>query len=119
MSDQLKNVIQSLLAAIGGFLVMKGVNSGLVETGSGVVLGLISVIWAIVGKTATTNSIVLALQQALTFVGGILIADGKWSATQLNTWVGIVTTVVPAILGYFHIGIATTTSTTIASSASK
>lgn len=98
---QVLGLIQSLLSAVGGFLVIKGLPDGTLTTGVGVVMGLVGLVWSFFDKSATVSSIEEGLRQVGAFVGGIFIAKGKLSVDQLNTWLGLITTLVPLILSFF------------------
>jgi len=108
--EDILSIVRHLLSAIGGYLVIKGIDNGLITQGSGVLLGLVSVIWSIVDKSATIDGVQGALRQVATFVGGIFIAKGKLDPTQLDSYLGLLTAVIPFILS--RLGVKTTTTTT-------
>lgn len=126
--SQVFGIIQSVLSALGGFLVAKGITDNVtVTTGIGVISGLVGMIWAFVDKTADVTTVEETLRQAGSFVGGIFIAKGKLSADELNTWLGLISTLVPVILSFIAktpaapgtTTVTTPTSTTTTTTISK
>lgn len=111
--SQVLGIIQSVLSAVGGFLVAKGVTDSVTTTtGIGALIGLIGMVWAFVDKTATATSTEEALKQAGSFIGGLFIAQGKLSIDQLNTWLGLLSALVPTVLSIISRGTSATTTTT-------
>jgi len=108
--EDILSIVRHILSAIGGYLVIKGIDSGLVATGSGITLGLVSVIWSIVDKSATVDAVQGALRQVATFVGGIFIAKGKLDPKQLDSYLGLLTAVIPFILS--RLGVKNSSTTT-------
>ena len=113
MNSTVQSIFQSLLAAIGGFLVLKGVSDTVVAQGAGVAMGVASVVWGIIEKQANGNAIISAATNVVTFVGGILIAAGRASSSSVALWSGVVTSLVTVILNVFHIPIVATTVTSL------
>lgn len=106
---QVLGIVQSVLTAVGGFLVAKGItDSATITTGVGVVLGLVGMIWSFVDKTADVSTTEETLRQAGAFIGGLFIAQGKLSVVQLNTWLGLISALVPVILSFIAKGTPTT-----------
>lgn len=109
---QVLGIVQSVLTAVGGLLVAKGItDSATITTGIGVASALIGMIWAFKDKTADVTSTEETIRQVGAFVGGIFIAQGKFSADQLNTWLGLVSALVPVVLSFIAKGTPTTTVT--------
>lgn len=117
---QVLGIAQSVLTAIGGLLIAKGITDSVtVTTGIGVVSALVGMIWAFKDKTADISSTEETIRQVGAFVGGIFIAQGKFSVEQLNTWLGLVSALVPVVLSFIAKGTPATpvspTSTTTTS----
>lgn len=108
--EDILSIIRHILSAVGGFLVIKGIDSGMIATGSGILLGLISVVWSVVDKTATVSAVEGALRQVATFIGGIFIAKGKLDPTQLDSYLGLLTAIIPFILS--RLGVKDDSTTT-------
>jgi hypothetical protein len=93
---QITSLIRHLLSIVGGFLLMKGLaDSVTIETGSGVLLGLVSLYWSIREKTATSDMVAGAIRQSLSFAGGFLTNFLNLSLTEWEFWVGTILSLVP------------------------
>lgn len=115
MNSQLQSIIQNLLAVIGGFLVLKGIDAGVIGQVSGIVLGLISIGWAIAQKNVNGGAILAVVGNIVTFVGGLLIAQGKLSNTDLATYSGLIIGLATSILDALHINTTAVAAAKIAS----
>jgi hypothetical protein len=98
MNEQVQSVIRHILAALGGYLVIKGLDSSLIETGGGIVATIIALVWSFKAKSATQSQVAGVLRQVVTFIGGIFIAKGKLSPEQLETYLGVIAALVPILL---------------------
>lgn len=96
--EQLFSAIRHLLSAVGGYLLLKGLDGSFIEQGSGIVLGIIALVWSFKDKTATSSAVGGVLRQIATFVGGIFIAKGKLDPAELDTYLGILTALIPLLL---------------------
>lgn len=113
MNSTVQSIIQSVLALIGGYLVMRGIDPTTVTTVTGIVLGLVSVVWGgIAAKSVNGNAVITIVSNIGTFVGGILVANGKLSTANAQTYIGLIVSLATAILGAFHISTASTAFTT-------
>lgn len=109
---QVLGIAQSVLTALGGFLVAKGItDSATITTGIGVVSGLVGLIWAFKDKTADVSTTEETIRQVGAFVGGLFIAQGKLSIAQLNTWLGLISALVPVVLSFIAKGTPIVTPT--------
>lgn len=98
--DRAFGVIRSVLSVAGAFLLGKNLFGTAIDESTwqvilGIVMGLVGMAWSIVDKTATLEMVQGAIRQGLTFVGGLLVASGKLSAANLETWLGIITAILP------------------------
>lgn len=95
---QITSLIRHLLSIVGGFLLMKGLtDSATIETGSGVLLGLVSLYWSIKEKTATSDMVAGVIRQTLSFAGGFLMNWLKLSLTEWQFWVGTILSLIPYV----------------------
>ena len=94
--EQITSLIRHLLSIVGGFLLMKGITDSVtIETGSGALLGLVSLYWSIREKSATADIVAGAIRQTLSFVGGFLVNWLNLSLTEWQFWVGTILSLVP------------------------
>lgn len=106
---QVIGIIQSVATALGGFLVAKGItDNATVTTGVGILVALAGMVWTFIDKTVDVTAVEETLRQAGSFVGGIFIGKGKLSVDELNTWLGLISTLVPVILSFIAKAPATT-----------
>lgn len=122
--DQVISIVRHVLSVVGGLLLAYGVaQDSLITNVSGVVLGLVSIIWSIKDKTATLDQISGVIRQVLTFAGGFLVLKGVLTPEKLEATIGGVIALLPVILGQFDKIPTDTTSTgsstTSSGSASK
>ena len=117
MSSTIQSLVQSLLALVGGYLVMRGVDATVVSTAIGIVLGIVSVVWGIISHNPNGNSILSVVTNLSTFVAGILVANGKLSTTNAQTYIGLIVGLAASILSAFHI--STTAASVAAANAAK
>ena len=103
MSTQIQSLIQNVLAVIAGYLVFKGLDSGIATEASGIVMGLVAVVWGIAQKDVNGGLIVSTVRNIVTFVGGLLVAKGKMSTTEVTTWIGLIVALASSILAALHI----------------
>ena len=95
---QITSLIRHLLSIVGGFLLMKGLTDSVtIETGSGVLLGLVSLYWSIKEKTATSDMAAGVIRQTLSFAGGFLMNWLKLSLTEWQFWVGTILSLIPYV----------------------
>lgn len=100
-----QGIIRTLLSAFGAFLVGKNlfghaVDQSYLQEVIGLVMGVISVIWSIVDKSATVEMVQGGLRQAITFIGGLLVGAGTITGQTLDSVLGIITAIGPFIQGY-------------------
>ncbi len=94
--EKISSLIRHLLSIIGGYLAMKGITDSVtIETGSGILMGLVSLYWSIKEKTATGDMVAGAIRQTLSFAGGFLINFLNVTADEWQFWVGAVASLVP------------------------
>ena len=103
--EQITSLIRHLLSIIGGYLAMKGLTDSVsIETGSGILMGLVSLYWSIREKSATADMVAGAIRQTLSFAGGFLINFLNITATEWQFWVGAVVSLTPYIFKPGNIG---------------
>ena len=100
--DRIFAILRTLLS-IGGALLLghnifgHAIDESLWQEITGGAMGAASIVLSVLDKTITLEMIQGALRQALSFVGGLLIASGKLTAENMNTWLGVITALVPFI----------------------
>jgi hypothetical protein len=111
MNATVQSLIQSVLALLGGYLIIRGFDPTSVSTVSGIVMGLVSVIWGgIAAKAVNGNAVITIVTNIATFVGGILVANGKLSTANAQTYIGLIVALAGSILGALHISTAAATA---------
>jgi hypothetical protein len=96
MNPQLSAIIRSGLSFLGAFLLGHNifgtdVNEQVWQEWVGILMGLISVVWSVLEKTATLEMFQGGLRQFVTFVGGFLVASGVVTGEILNSIMGLLT----------------------------
>ncbi len=103
--EQITSLIRHLLSIIGGYLAMKGLTDSVtIETGSGVLMGLVSLYWSIREKSATADMIGGAIRQTLSFAGGFLINFLNVTVEEWQFWIGAIASLTPYIFKPGNIG---------------
>jgi hypothetical protein len=103
--EQITSLIRHLLSIIGGYLAMKGItDSVMIETGSGILMGLVALYWSIREKTATADMIAGSIRQTLSFAGGFLINLLNITMEEWQFWVGTVASLVPYLFKPGNLG---------------
>lgn len=102
-----QGIVRTLLSAFGAFLVGKNlfghaVDQSYLQEIIGVIMGVISVVWSVVDKTATVEMVQGGIRQLITFIGGLLVGAGKVTGETLQAILGIVTAIGPFIQGYLE-----------------
>lgn len=92
--ELLFTLIRSVLTAVGSFMFGKSlfgldITPEWWETAIGAVLTIASVVWGIMDKTLTIEAWQSALRQIFVFVGGILVAIGKFTPEQFAAILGV------------------------------
>jgi hypothetical protein len=100
-----QSLIRTFLTVIGTFLIGKHVLGNTIdqqiwETILGAIMTVVSVVWSIIDKTATTEKLQSGVRQVVATIGGLLIASGKLTPEKLETWLGVVAILVPIIQGW-------------------
>lgn len=93
--SNLFGIIRAILSVAGAFLLGKNlfgqpIDESLWQEITGVIMGLIAMVWTFMDKTITLEGFQGILRQSITFIGGLLVASGKLSAEALATWLGII-----------------------------
>lgn len=101
--DLALSLLRSILTVAGSYLLGKNllgnsIDSTLWQEVVGAVLSLVGTVWGIVQKTATVDAISSGVRSLAIFIGGLLVASGKLSSGALDSWLGLVTTLVMVIL---------------------
>jgi len=100
--EQVISIVRHVLSVIGGLLLAYGIGQEVLFANvTGVVLGLISLVWSIKDKTATISQIGGVIRQTLTFVGGFLILKGILTPEKLEATIGAIVALLPVLLGQF------------------
>lgn len=100
--EQVISIVRHVLSVVGGLLLAYGIGQEVLFANiSGVVLGLVSLIWSIKEKSATLSQAGGVIRQVLTFVGGFLIAKGVLTPEKLEATIGGIVALLPVILGQF------------------
>lgn len=81
-------VIRNILTAVGGYLLGKNlfglaVNESLWQELTGVIMGIISVIWSIKEKNVTIEMFQGVIRNTVGFLGGIFVGFGKITGDTL------------------------------------
>lgn len=98
--EQVVSLVRHLLSVAGGLALAYGLaNSELIANISGVVLGLVALIWSVKEKTATLAQIGGVTRQLLTFVGGFLVLKGILTPEKLEATIAGIVALLPVILG--------------------
>lgn len=102
--DNVFALIRNLLTIAGGYIIGKSFFGTAVDDNTwqgiiGIVIALVGVVWSILDKTLGIEQLQGAIRHIVSVVGGILIASGKLTAERLDTWLGIITVLVPIIYG--------------------
>jgi len=100
--EQVISIVRHVLSVVGGLLLAYGIGQEVLFANfSGVVLGLVSLVWSIKDKTATISQTAGVIRQVLTFVGGFLILKGLLTPEKLEATIGALVALLPVILGQF------------------
>lgn len=100
--EQVISIVRHVLSVIGGVLLAYGIGQEVLFANiTGVVLGLISLVWSIKYKTATISMVSGVIRQVLTFVGGFLVLKGILTPEKLEAAIGGIVALLPVILGQF------------------
>jgi hypothetical protein len=103
--EQITSLVRHLLSIIGGYLAMKGItDSVMIETGSGVVMGLVSLYWSIKEKSATADMLAGVIRQTLSFAGGFLINFLNLTIEEWQFWAGTLVSLVPYLFKPGNLG---------------
>lgn len=102
--DNVFALIRNLLTIAGGYIIGKSFFGTSVDDNTwqgiiGIVIAMVGVVWSILDKTLGIEQLQGAIRHIVSVVGGILIASGKLTAERLDTWLGIITVLVPIIYG--------------------
>jgi hypothetical protein len=99
------SIIKTLLSVAGAFLLGKNIFGGtfdenVLESISGGVMAIVSVVWSIVDKTAGIEQVQATIRQVFTLIGGVLIAWGKVSAENLELILGAILPIASLLYSY-------------------
>lgn len=102
---EISGIVRTLLASIGAFFLGKSlfghnVDNVLLNEIIGIVMGVVSVVWSVLDKTASVEMVQGALRQTITFVGGFLIGAGYVTNQGVQSILGLATALGPFIQGY-------------------
>lgn len=105
--ETILSLLRTLLSLGAAFLVGKNLFGTPIDNETwqvvvGIIVGLGSAAWGIFDKTATTEMLQSSIRSVLIFIGGLLIARGKWSAENLNMWLGVITALGPFINSWLN-----------------
>lgn len=103
--DTILSILRTILTLVGTYMVGRHlfgqvVDGAIWEQVAGAILGVGSIAWGIIDKSATVESIQSALRSAVIVVGGLLVSSGKLKDDTLTAIVGLVTTLVPVLLSF-------------------
>lgn len=106
--DQILSAVRSILLALGAFFAGKlffgtPIDDDKWQGVVGSVVGIGSVIWGILDKTATIEMVQSALRSIVIIIGGFLITTGKLKEETLNSILGLVAVIAPMIYGWLSI----------------
>lgn len=98
-------IVKALFTGVGSFLIGKNllgseVNAAWWETALGAVLAAVSIVWSIRDKEYNIEKLQASFRQVLLFAGGLLVSWGKITAEQLNSIIGALLIVLPALQSY-------------------
>lgn len=100
--ESVYSLIRSVLTFVGSYIIGHAIfgvaiTSTVWDVIGGSVISLIGIVWGIVEKTATVDSVSSAIRSVFISIGGVLVAAGKVSQNSLNQIEGIATAALPII----------------------
>jgi len=103
MKEQILSALRTLLILAGGYLLGNEilgvpVDNNWILSVTGIVLGLVGVIWSFIDKTLTNDKWQSVVRNVIVFGGGILISKGIISGETWQIILGAVGTIFPWIL---------------------
>lgn len=119
MNAQVQAILQNVLALVGGFLVLKGIDAGVIGQVSGIALAIVSIVWGITQKNVNGGAILSTVGNIVTFVGGLLVAKGTLSNGDLATYSGLIIALATSVLDALHINTTAVANAQIASLKAK
>lgn len=101
----LSGIIRTVLSLLGAYLLGKNIygieaTAELWQEATGVIMGVIAIIWSIRSKEATIEMLQGTMRQVLTFIGGLFVAKGKISAETLTLVIGLAAAILPPLYGF-------------------
>lgn len=96
------NLVQSLLVLVGGFLVGDNLLGNAIDNTLwmgvvGVLLTLIGFVWDIATTKLAIEYVQTTIMGIIQFVGGLLVASGKLSLDNANSYYGLVTSLITVL----------------------
>lgn len=100
------SLIRTIAIGVGAYLVGANtqifgnvLDANLWEALVGGTITLVAAVWGIVDKTATIEATESAFKSVVALVGGLFVASGKLKAEVLVSILGVITTIMPWLLG--------------------
>jgi hypothetical protein len=91
------SIIRHSLSAVAGILIANGVlNDAISEEIIGAVVSIVSIVWSIKEKSATSTMIEGTIRQVITAVGSFITFISPSTTSQVS---GTIVMILPAILG--------------------
>jgi len=103
--ENVVTLIRALLTVVGSFFVGKVLAGHTIDTQlwqliGGAVLTVISTVWGIFDKSIAVEAAESVVRQVALAVGGVLVALGKLSPDNLQTYIGVIAALLPVILSF-------------------
>lgn len=102
MSTELQSFIRHLLTAIGAFFMGRALfggtvifDSSLLEGIIGFIISLVGIVWSIKEKAVDIEKLQGVVRQAISLIGGVLVASGRIDNETLTIWAGILLALIP------------------------
>lgn len=100
--EQFYSIITALLTVVGTFLIGKNiwgqpVDTELWQTITGAVLAVAGLVMSFLDKNLTIEKWQGIARTTIMAVGGVLIGIGRLTPEALETWIGIITSLIPML----------------------
>jgi hypothetical protein len=96
------SIVRAALTLTGSYIIGHNLfgaklDESLWQELAGAAITIISIVWGIVDKSATIESIQSAVRSVITVAGGLLVSAGKLTGDALNSIIGLVAVLVPLL----------------------
>jgi hypothetical protein len=103
--DTILSLLRTVLMASAAFLIGKNLFGNAIDASFaqqivGGILAVITLVWSFADKTSTLEAFQSTIRNCIIFIGGLLIAAGKFKNEYLEICLGLFSILGPAIYSY-------------------